>query len=73
VTDFAELGIDVSTSRKSVDGKKTFVHQELLTDGQFGTVVEAILAGKPFSFMSNDNAEFKAMLASAEWTIPENI
>lgn len=67
VTDFASIGIDVTTERKSIDGTKTFIHQESLSDEQFDAVLEA---GK-FEFMSNTNPVFIAMINGPEWTIPE--
>lgn len=61
VADFETLGIDISTCRKSIDGTKTLIHQEFISDEQFEACIEA----DKFEFKSGANLE--TMLQSDEW------
>ena len=67
--DFEELGIDISSCRKSVDGTKTMIHQELLDDAQVSACINAYATdGKPFYPLSADNEMMQEMLAGPDWS-----
>lgn len=63
--------IDISTSRRSLDGTQTFVHQELLDDAQMGRIMHSFANGGAWNLMSDDNPDFSALMQSQEWTLLE--
>lgn len=81
VTDFEKINeqlttmelptINIETTRRSVDGTQTFVHQESLDDTQMGLILHDFASGGSWNLMSNDNSEFQALLSSEHWTLLE--
>ncbi len=63
--------INISTTRRSLDGTQTFIHQEDLDDVQLGVILHDFASGGAWNLMSLDNPQFEAMINSESWTLLE--
>jgi len=67
---FEALNIDVSTARKSNDGTKSLIHNELLTDAEMNSIFLDMLSGYGgYMRLSDENAE--ALMLTDEWKTEE--